>query len=226
MLLVISPHLDDAVLGCGQLLAAHPGSIVVTVFTGLPPEPERLTEWDAGCGFASAREAMQARRNEDRAALALLRGTPVWLDFCDAQYDRTPPVSAVRNALIEQLTRHPPDRVLYPLGLFHSDHFLVHEASREALAALPGLPAVAYEDALYRSRRGLLQQRLMALAAEGLVATPARLDGERGSAGLKLDAVKAYRSQLQGLGRGGVDDATQPERFWTLNREEAGGDGA
>ncbi len=44
---VVSPHLDDAVLGCGQLLAAWPGATVVTVFAGKPavyPTPQR--EWD------------------------------------------------------------------------------------------------------------------------------------------------------------------------------------
>ena len=31
-LAVISPHLDDGVFACGEMLAAHPGSVVVTVF--------------------------------------------------------------------------------------------------------------------------------------------------------------------------------------------------
>jgi len=34
--LVISPHLDDAVFSCRQLLAQAPGSVVVTVFAGIP----------------------------------------------------------------------------------------------------------------------------------------------------------------------------------------------
>ena len=33
---VLSPHLDDAVLGCGRLLSAHPGATVVTVYAGAP----------------------------------------------------------------------------------------------------------------------------------------------------------------------------------------------
>ena len=31
---IVSPHLDDAVLGCGNFMAAHPGVVVVTVFAG------------------------------------------------------------------------------------------------------------------------------------------------------------------------------------------------
>ena len=33
-LVVVSPHFDDAVLGCGQLLSAHAGATVVTVLGG------------------------------------------------------------------------------------------------------------------------------------------------------------------------------------------------
>ena len=98
-MLVISPHLDDAVFGCGRLIAAHPGSVVVTVFAGVPRDPERLTEWDAACGFRSAAEAVATRRREDQAALALLDATPRWLDFCDSQYDETPALSELAAAL-------------------------------------------------------------------------------------------------------------------------------
>ena len=41
---IVSPHLDDAVLGCGNFMAAHPGAVVVTVFAGqsarIPHEPD------------------------------------------------------------------------------------------------------------------------------------------------------------------------------------------
>ena len=47
-IVVVSPHLDDAVLGCARFLSAHAGATVVTVFAGNPPEyptdPMRL--WD------------------------------------------------------------------------------------------------------------------------------------------------------------------------------------
>ena len=38
-LLVISPHLDDAVLSAGGRVAAGPGAVVVTVFAGGHPSP-------------------------------------------------------------------------------------------------------------------------------------------------------------------------------------------
>jgi hypothetical protein len=64
-MLVVSPHLDDAVLSCGRWLAAHPGTLVVTVFAGVPSNGNRLTDWDARCGFSNptARGIAQARNN-------------------------------------------------------------------------------------------------------------------------------------------------------------------
>jgi LmbE family N-acetylglucosaminyl deacetylase len=109
-----------------------------------------------------------------------------------------------------------PDTLLYPLGLFHSDHLLVHEACRAALKALPGLEPLAYEDALYRARPGLLQRRLAELAASGMQATPALRVPPAGVAPLKAQAVQAYASQLRALGPDAADDTARPERYGAL----------
>ncbi len=230
--LVISPHLDDGVFGCGQLLAAHPGSTVLTVFAGVPdgaPAPE----WDRRCGFTSAAAAMAARREEDRRALTRLAARPLWLRFLDSQYGRPPSLAALCDALrgaIQALApgafaphgRPPalaedaaPLAVLVPMGLFHSDHELVHEAALAVLQEPGAPPTLAYEDALYRRKPGLLQRRLAALAAAGWCATPAAL-GPLGAPADKRRAVQAYASQLRAFGRGGWSDVLEPERYWQL----------
>ena len=229
--LVISPHLDDGVFGCGRWLAMHPGSTVLTVFAGAPRDADRCTEWDAQCGFASAEQAVAMRREEDRRALAMLDARARWLDFADSQYGETPPVAAVADAVGELLRAQRPACVLYPLGLFHSDHRLVHEACRLALDTCEGIEALAYEDALYRGMRGVLQQRLAALAGEGWVATPVELDGFASpqppavdaarAASLKARAVSAYASQLRAFGEGGTRDLERHERGWRLERASA-----
>lgn len=224
---VISPHLDDGVFGCGRWLAMHPGTTVVTVFAGTPRDAGRCTEWDAQCGFESAEQALAVRREEDRRALAMLGARPRWLAFADSQYGETPTLAALADALAEMLRAQRPSTVLYPLGLFHSDHRLVHEACRRALGASGGVEALAYEDALYRGMRGVLQQRLAALAAEGWVATPVELDTSASTASrapvdparataLKARAVAAYASQLRAFGPGGTRDLERPERGWRL----------
>src|SRR5450432_1616608 len=86
-IVIVSPHLDDAVLGCSHLMAAHPGVTVVTVFAARPDEyPSPMEPWDTQCGFKEGDEVHVARRAEDKAALTLLDATPVWLDFVEHMY--------------------------------------------------------------------------------------------------------------------------------------------
>jgi len=217
---VISPHLDDAVFGCGHWLAAHPGALVVTVFAGVPREPAMATDWDTRCGFTSAGQAMAERRREDRAALALLGAEPLWLDHCDSQYAQTSSAGEIAATLREVFAEARPERVLLPLGLFHSDHLLAHTGARQALGEAPaGLAIWAYEDALYRRHAGLLQMRLCDLRQAGVEATPLAAS-EEPAGPLKQRAVAAYASQLRALGDTGWDDTRRPERFWALARRE------
>jgi LmbE family N-acetylglucosaminyl deacetylase len=120
-LVVVSPHFDDAVLGCGQLLSAHPGATVVTVFGGRPESyPEEVTQWDASGGFETGDDVVAARRGEDRNALAVVDATSTWLEFCDHQYVTTDAryhaddVAAVLDAALVQLD---PTAVFFPFGL-------------------------------------------------------------------------------------------------------------
>ncbi|WP_244817230.1 PIG-L deacetylase family protein [Caballeronia sp. Lep1P3] len=230
--LLISPHLDDAVFGCGASLAGNAGTLVCTVFTGCPAA-DVATDWDAHCGFANARQAMSARIEEDRRALGVLGATPLYLDFLDSQYvphapDASKPTpEKIARALLDAIDEHRPDALMIPLGLFHSDHALVHEAACEAWLRHPELSCIGYEESLYRCMRGLLQERLKDLSARGIDATPlnarppAHADAERRDA-LKRRAVNAYESQLKAFGPDGYDDVFLPERFWTLQRAESG----
>jgi LmbE family N-acetylglucosaminyl deacetylase len=220
-LVVIAPHLDDAVLSCGQLLAAHPGSEVVTLFAGIPGLATPPSDWDRRCGFDSAAQAMQQRREEDRIALSLLEARAVWLEFLDTAYGLPEQPDEVAQALRDALQLLDPQTVLLPLGLYHADHLLAHEASTLAVKALPDARVLLYEDVPYRAMRGLLQQRLMALAQGGVCLTPMRC-GAEGSAAAKAHALQAYASQLRGFGGVSPDDAAAPERCWLDEAAEAG----
>lgn len=218
--IALSPHLDDAVLSCGHGLAQRPGSTVVTVFAGLPPQGACLPDWDARCGFPDPRQAIEHRREEDRQALVLLECLPVWMDFLDAQYGGAEPPLVIARELAARLEASGAATVLLPLGLFHSDHHRVHEAAMLARLALPRLRWLAYEDVPYRAGAGLVQQRLARLEGAGIRATPARLPP---TAPLeehrKAAAVQAYASQRRGLGEAALEDARAPERCWLLDDE-------
>ncbi len=222
-LVVISPHCDDAVFACGQLLAAHPGSVVVTVFAGRPPAHRDPTEWDRAAGFRPGDDVVGRRRDEDRAALACLRAAPVWLDFCDSQYRqdrRSPSPDELAAALEGVALRTDPAAVFMPLGLFHSDHELVHEAGLLLMRRRPERSWFAYEDAMYRRIPGLLAARLARLQAAGLDPTRATFP-VRSDPAAKARAVQCYRSQLRALstpGRPGFADALEPEGYWRLAR--------
>jgi LmbE family N-acetylglucosaminyl deacetylase len=210
--LVVSPHLDDAVFSCGDWLAGHPRALVATVFAGVPDGITQLTPWDAACGFTDAQQAVAARRAEDSAALAALSASALWLDFLDSQYLDSPSHGALREALDGVLERAAPGTVLFPAGLFHSDHVLVHAAMLALCRAHPQRCWIMYEDALYRRSAGWLQRRLAALLAAGFCATP--VAAPAAAAGPKRAALACYRSQLRALGR--PADLVTAEGYWRL----------
>ncbi|SAK90101.1 LmbE family protein [Caballeronia temeraria] len=220
-LLVISPHLDDAVFSCGAALAASPGAVVCTVFAGAPRD-ERVTEWDTQCGFADARDAMRTRRAEDAAALEVLGARAVHLHFLDAQYmeDDANTPAYIAASLLDVIHHHACDVVFIPLGLFHSDHALVHEASCIACVSDTSVTCIAYEDCLYRCMNGLVQRRIAELASQGIEATPLLEPVDAGTFQrcfeTKQRAVQRYASQLRAFGPHGYDDVLALERFWTL----------
>lgn len=214
--LVVSPHLDDAVFGCGDWLIDHPGTVVATVFAGVPQPADQRTDWDARCGFSSAAEALAERRDEDAAALHLLGCRPVWLDFLDSQYGCSPAPQEVAAALGTLADELQVRRIVFPMGVFHSDHLLVHRACLQVWQQRHELlEALVYEDCLYRGMPGGLQRRLAELLEAGLAATPLKRPPPREPA-RKAWAVQAYRSQLRAFGPGGYDDTARPERLWRL----------
>jgi LmbE family N-acetylglucosaminyl deacetylase len=219
---VISPHLDDAVFGCGEWLAAHPGATVVTVFAGMPADRRQQTPWDSQCGFQHAKEAMTERWVEDLRALSLVRAEHVWLDFCDGQYGPSVSPAHLADKLLETFKNLAAQEIVMPLGLFHPDHVLVHEAMVLASPHLTEIRVSAYEDAVYRMIPGVLQQRLVALAAAGIRATPYESQSKTTWSRAKRAAVGCYSSQLKAIPPEQAFDLLRPERFWVLAGEPLG----
>lgn len=222
-LLIVSPHLDDAVFACGARLATKPGATVLTVFAGWPPHAQPLTEWDRACGFDADDDVIALRRAEDAEALAMLDARAVWMDFADAQYAPTPPVDRIAQALQAQIDALRPATLLFPLGLFHSDHECVHAAVLRLLPHFGGI-AEAYEDALYRRVDDRLDRRLEQLRSRGWQSAYRTLPTDATAAALKQRAVRCYGSQLRGLatpGRPGHADLTCAEGYWRMTRSAA-----
>lgn len=192
-LTVLSPHLDDAVLSCGQLLAGRPGSVVVTVCTAVPEEKRRVcTSYDRDCGFGTAGMALAARQQEDALACHYLGARPVHLPFVDQQYGDNFDPAEVAEALAGLL---PPEAVLAgPVGLAHPDHLATADAMDRALALRPDVQGWVYEElpsrVLWPEEVPL---RLGWWARRGYA--PALGDLGGGELAAKQAALVAYRSQ-------------------------------
>ena len=230
---VVSPHLDDAVLSCGGFMSVHPGVTVVTVFAGNPkayPVPMRV--WDVQSGFAPDDDVMEARRHEDRAALTILDATPMHLDYIEHSYNPgdTPVAPEVlADGLVTALEALTPTLVLAPFGLANPDHDVTHRGcmiARDRMAS--DVSWWAYEDNGYKHIPGMLAWRVSSLFRRGLwptpVCPPVDHSGDR-----KAAAVECYPSQLLAL----EDDwrireklaSPAPEQFWRLAPPPKGWEG-
>lgn len=228
-IVVVSPHFDDAAMGAGLLLLRHAGiseTTVVTVFAGPPPAyPEEPTEWDALGGFRAGDDVVALRREEDRAAMAVLGAAPVWLEFADHQYlapgDRTP-AAEVAGALEEAVTRAGPTAVFVPMGLANPDHVTTHDAAMLVRERRPDLAWYCYEDQGYKHIPGLLAWRVSKLFRSLVWPTPVAVPVATGPEDLerKRRAIWCYASQIPPLERDhGLTErlaAGVPEQFWRL----------
>jgi LmbE family N-acetylglucosaminyl deacetylase len=227
-IVVVSPHFDDAALGAAHLLTSYPGSTVVTVLGGEPPSyPDEVTPWDAAGGFRTGDDVVAARREEDRAAMASMRATPVWLEFPDHQYlpsDQRPTPTDVAPALQQAIAAAGPTAVFLPLGLANPDHVLTHDAgllAREALLADGAdLNWFCYEDAGYKHLPGMMAWRISKLFRSGLWPTPSVVP-IRPDMAAKRTAIGLYASQVAPLEQDHLLserlDANVPEPYWRLS---------
>jgi LmbE family N-acetylglucosaminyl deacetylase len=230
-IVVVSPHLDDAVLGTSRLLSRNPGATVVTVFAGNPPAyPDPMRKWDVQSGFAPGDDVMAVRRDEDRAALAVLDATPQWLDFVEYTYNPgdvpvAPP--EIAGPLADALVALGPTLVLIPFGLANPDHDVTHRACMRARddARLAAVAWWCYEDTGYKHIPGMLAWRVAQLFRKQVWPTPMAVPIDPSDA-RKQQAVACYPTQLRALEEDwqlSVKlDAPAPEQYWRLAPPPAG----
>ena len=171
-LMVLSPHLDDAVLSCGALIAdsRRRGTdvIVVTVFNGRPTMPVSApaARFHARCGLTDS-NAMDEREREDDRAIGAVGASTERLYLPEALYRKdsgseplydtdlaifhegplTPDdcLITVANRVGAQVDAAAPDLVLAPLGIGgHVDHLVVSQAARRLDRGVPHYEDVPY----------------------------------------------------------------------------------
>ncbi len=222
-IVVISPHLDDAVLGCSQLMSRYPGTTVVTVFAGRPDAyPDPMTDWDTKAGFSVGDDVIAARRAEDVKALAELEARPVWLDQIEHQYLPKPEwvqADRVVDGLEAAVRAARPTAVFAPFGLANPDHAVTHEASLAVRERFAEPAWFCYEDHGYKHIPGLLAWRVSQLFRAECWPTPAAPPVDAGQE-RKQAAVAHYTSQLLALEADWALTpklaAPAPEQYWRL----------
>jgi LmbE family N-acetylglucosaminyl deacetylase len=214
--LVISTHLDDAVLSCGQFLGGRPEVTVATVFAGTPSTKSVLTAYDAKTGFKSAAEAVEARRAEDMEAMSVLQARAVHLDFVDSQYGGKLKASGVVKRLQELIDEIHPEFVVGPLGLVHRDHGAVRDAVLEATSDATR-PVWLYEDLPYRvAAPEAVPAALDALCGRGYELNLGFIG--TGPIDKKMDALWCYRSQMGLPEFSNRHELLVGERFWNVSK--------
>lgn len=148
---VLSPHLDDAVLSCFAVLSRQGTTrTVVTVFAGVP-EAGQQGLWDASRGVTRSDEYMAERVADDLDVMAGLGARAVHLPLLDEQYRRTRLTSQSLARRLEPYTEGA--NVYAPAGFGqHPDHVLVRAAALRAFAGMASLHL--YADLPYAARHG------------------------------------------------------------------------
>ena len=171
--LIFSPHLDDAVFSLGGLLATNPQeSAVITIFSGIPKE-SLSRRWDRACGFADSTEAMEARRQEDIAALKSLgvqSDNIIHWKYLDKQYRTNNKESLlilekeIRDKIESLLVTNKEKQlhIYVPLTGLHTDHRIVRDAVKDIYEAKfetdPTITLFYYQDMPYTFRLYLLRR--------------------------------------------------------------------
>jgi hypothetical protein len=212
---ILSPHLDDAVLSCWHVLTEPGEVIVINVFAGVPDGLGEPAWWDRYTGATDSAERVRERVEEDRRALALAGRAGANLSLLDQQYREAELPLAQLTAQIEQLLT--PSAHIYAPAAFanHADHALVRAAALKlrtngfAVSLYADLPhAMVYGWPAWVARRASGSRDLAAamwersLAATGLAPremTPLVYALDPAAQAGKLEAVRTYRTQLQGL---------------------------
>ncbi len=197
-LVVVSPHLDDAVFSSWHAIGKD--TTLLTVFAGKPPEGT-LAWWDRLCGATDSRLMIEDRIKENEKAAGKIAGKTLYLEFLDAQYRDSPPdYSQIADEIIKQTK--PTDRYLFNLASSpwcHQDHILTRQAGVELLNR--GFKVGFYADIPYMNLPGKpyavylkdLERKAQKLIGRPVTAVTATLSDSEHKA--KLAAVRQYKSQ-------------------------------
>lgn len=242
-ILMVSPHLDDAILSCGAFITRNVRKknavTVATVFSGTI-ETDRyspLAKWFHGiCGLGD--NAMEIRCIEDKKACSFLRAKCIQLKLQECLYrfnpdgcPRYPEEKSIYNAdinneqdtidricteLMHQMQLDTFDEILVPLGIGrHIDHLVARKAV-EALSAqnlFNNSKTLYYEDIPYACTNR--DKHWKDELAFNLTAKPYKISETEFSTYIK--ALHFYKSQIDMLWENKTEMMKQLKRHYLKN---------
>ena len=208
-MVVISPHIDDAVFSLAATIAGatHQGTTIdiLTVFGLDPASDGPANGWDTRGGFLTEGGAATGRRIEDATACGIVGAEPHWLRFRGGGYTSERPTAEIHAAVLQAVNGA--DAVLIPgFPLTNPDHAWLSALLIER--SLPCRRLGLYAEQPYRY--GVRKDRPRPEIPATLEDAPSRVGDwthrrpRIREYRLKRRAILAYASQLPLLGYAGT----------------------
>lgn len=234
--IILSPHLDDAVLAMGGFLAKGQYETEVDTFFAGKPSKDLHTKWDHISGFKDSDQEIEARVRENEKALgecgAIIRN----FNYLDFQYRGKIPDQSVHvgikesieNDIRDLVSRYPARQILmYGPATFgpkitHTDHEVLHNAFMTAVGEnnRENIRFFIYEDLPYthefiKSRKSKLKDYIenkytIKLEQQEIEISKAQLEK-------KIRCIQDYPSQIEAFEALGINIPLLARSF-NLNR--------
>ena len=208
MNIILSPHLDDAVFDCWELLT-NPDTVTLNIFSKIPPEGTSAW-WDRICGQPDSKKMMETRYIENQKAVALSGNSnkQLFLNILDKQY-RTKKIHLSVDRLTDSIEKISSKENIFfvPLAaskLFrHADHVLTRLIGLELLKR--GYRVAFFPDYPYmRTTHSLSSRHLKQISRTGEKILGIKLEVRVKKLSprnirLKRQALKTYKSQYRAI---------------------------
>ncbi len=236
--IVLSPHLDDATLSLGGLIAKSTHSadspIIATVFSGTP-KVATSTTWDTKSGFKNSNEAMSTRLSENNDSAYILNSQVVNMGYLDNEYRGITATTSLENKIaadiIKLIRGHDTGTssmeiygpAVFPGDAGHVDHTILHDAYMDVISQYKPKGIVTffiYEDFPYAKEAGVPKTDITKTLRSNepqFSYAPIYIPLTKDIVSTKEDAIKAYGSQLTAMAVNKVDIASSSLN-WMNNR--------
>jgi LmbE family N-acetylglucosaminyl deacetylase len=216
VLIIPSPHFDDAVLSVGGIISQFDGpKYIVTFFSSAPIYIEGLTNWDELSGFKESADSEDIREKENDNAAFTLGARVINKDYIDKQYetrsqlDNSTLVGAITKD-IEQIITSMNDAKVTVIGPSyfgnkdtHPDHLLVSKALMQVARNKSNTNAsfYFYEDEPYVQHKfgneDITLDKILKGFYSGLHLVKREIAISKQAFKSKIRAIKSYTSQVK-----------------------------